>query len=312
MRLLILIIFSTLSIHCSPTSLPSSMKQSQTSSPPYPQFDLQGHRGARGLLPENTIPAFIKALELGVTTLEMDVVISKDRKVVVSHEPWFSGHVCTQPSGRPIPLAEEKSYRIFEMTYKEVTQFDCGVRGNPRFPLQKAMPATKPLLSEVIDAAEKYIKAHNLPPVFYNIETKSRPIFDGTFHPEPQEFTELLYEVIRSKGISARATIQSFDPRTLQVARQLDPNLCLALLIGNDSGRTDLDEHIAELGFIPSIYSPDYRLVDARLISQAHAKGMRVIPWTINTYDEMVRLKKLGVDGIITDYPDIGLQLLRN
>lgn len=288
------------------------MKQSQTSSPPYPQFDLQGHRGARGLLPENTIPAFIKALELGVTTLEMDVVISKDRKVVVSHEPWFSGHVCTQPSGRPIPLAEEKSYRIFEMTYKEVNQFDCGVRGNPRFPLQKAIPAAKPLLSEVIDAAEKYIKDHNLPPVFYNIETKSRPIFDGTFHPKPQEFTELLYEVIRSKGVRARTTIQSFDPRTLQVARQLDPNISLALLIGNDSQQSNLDEHIAELGFTPSIYSPDYHLVDARLISQAHAKGMRVIPWTINTYDEMVRLKKLGVDGIITDYPDIGVQLLRN
>lgn len=263
------------------------------------------------MLPENTIPAFIKALELGVTTLEMDVVISKDRKVVVSHEPWFSGHVCTQPSGRPVSLAEEKSYRIFEMTYKEVAQFDCGVRGNPRFPLQKAIPAVKPLLSDVIDAAEKYIKDHNLSPVFYNIETKSRPIFDGTFHPEPQEFTELLYEVIRSKGIGARATIQSFDPRTLQVARQLNSNLSLALLVGNDPQEANLDERIDELGFIPSIYSPDYHLVDARLISQAHTRGMRVIPWTINTYDEMVRLKNLGVDGIITDYPDIGLQLLK-
>lgn len=311
MRLLIFILFSTLSIHCSPATLPSSMEQ-PASSPPYPQFDLQGHRGARGLLPENTVPAFIKALALGVTTLEMDVVISKDRKVVVSHEPWFSGHVCTQPSGRPVPLAEEMSFRIFEMTYKEVARFDCGVRGNPRFPLQKAMPVVKPLLSEVIDAAEKYTKDHNLPPVFYNIETKSQPMFDGTYHPEPQEFTELLYGVLRNKGITTRATIQSFDPRTLQVARRLNPALSLALLVGKSAEQTDLDEQIAQLGFTPAIYSPDYNLVDARLISRAHSKGMRVIPWTVNTYDEMVRLKKLGVDGIITDYPDIGIQLLKN
>jgi glycerophosphoryl diester phosphodiesterase len=297
------------SIHCSPTSRPFYMNRSST--PSLPAFDVQGHRGARGLLPESTLPAFLRALELGVTTLEMDAVITRDRQVVISHEPWFSSRICTQPSGRPVALAEEQSFRIYEMTYEEVAQFDCGMRGNPVFPTQKAMKASKPLLADVIDAAEAYVQENGLSPIFYNIETKSRPESDGVFHPEPDEFVQLLYDVLRAKNITARATIQSFDRRTLQIARTLDPDLSLALLVDGEPGSTGLSEHIELLGFVPSIYSPNYRLVDAAVIEEAHDKAMRVIPWTVNTLDEMRALKDLGVDGLITDYPDIGVSLLR-
>ena len=280
-----------------------------TDRPATPGFDLQGHRGARGLLPENTIPAFLRALELGVTTLEMDIVITKDSTVVVSHEPWMSGTICSLPSGEPVPLAEQQSYRIFEMTYDEVAQFDCGSRDHPRFPRQQKMKVAKPRLGGVIDAAEAYVREHGLAPIAYNIETKARPQWDGTLTPDPETFTRLLYDVLVETGVKDRTILQSFDVRTLQVGRRLDPSWRLALLIGgeNDPG---LAANLNTLGFTPEIYSPAYLLVDADLIREAHARGMLVIPWTINTLEEMQRLKALGVDGLITDYPDVGAALL--
>lgn len=265
-------------------------------------FDLQGHRGARGLLPENTIPAFRRALELGVTTLELDVVVSGDSQVVVSHEPWMSATICTQPDGTPVPAERDTAFNLFEMPYAEIARFDCGSRGHPDFPEQEAVAAAKPLLHEVVQMAEAYADEHDRAPVFYNVETKSRPDWDGAYHPVPARFTELLYAVLEEEGVAERTTIQSFDPRTLQAARALDPSLSLALLVGREGG--GLEENVAALGFTPTIYSPDHRLVDAALIEAAQAQGMEVIPWTVNAPDDMERLQQLGVDGLITDYPD--------
>lgn len=276
---------------------------------PPSSFDLQGHRGARGLLPENTIPAFIRALELGVTTLEMDAVITRDEQVVVSHEPWFSSLICSTPSGQPVPEDEERQHRIYELTYEEVAQYDCGSRGNPRFPRQEAMPVAKPLLRDVIAAAEAYTAEHGLPAVQYNIETKSTPAGDGVFHPGPEAFTRLLYDVLVETGVKDRTILQSFDVRTLRVGRVLDASWRLALLIGGGEDR-GLEANLEGLGFTPHIYSPDYRLVDTALLKAAHGRGMQVIPWTVNTQEEMLRLQALGVDGLITDYPDLGRVLL--
>jgi len=274
-----------------------------------PRFDLQGHRGARGLLPENTIPAFLRALELGVTTLEMDAVIAKDSTVVVSHEPWMSGTICSLPSGEPVPVEQQEQYRIFEMTYEEVARFDCGSRGHFLFPRQEAMSVPKPRLRAVIQAAERYAREHGLPPVRYNIETKARPDWDGTFTPDPETFTLLLHNVLVDTGVKDRTTLQSFDVRTLRAGRRLDPSWTLALLI---SGEEDpgLAAHLETLGFTPAIYSPHYRLVDEALVREAHARGMQVLPWTVNTLEEMQHLRALGVDGLITDYPDLGASLL--
>ncbi len=280
--------------------------QSDQSAEP-PRFDLQGHRGARGLLPENTIPAFLRALEIGVTTLEMDVVIAKDSTVVVSHEPWMSAVICKRPDGKRVLI--QKKHNIFAMTYDEVAQYDCGSRGNPRFPRQEKMTVSKPRLADVIEAAEEYARTRGLPPVEYNIETKARPEWDGTFTPDPETFTRLLYDVLVETGIKDRAILQSFDVRTLRVGRRLDPSWRLALLIpGND--KAGLAANLDTLGFTPAIYSPDYRLVDADLIREAHDRDMLVIPWTVNALEDMQRLKTLGVDGVITDYPDIGAALL--
>ncbi len=273
-------------------------------------FNLVGHRGARGLLPENSLPSFRRALELGVNTLEIDVVISKDSQVVVSHEPWMHHLICSTPEGAPVSEAQERSFNLYEMTYEEIARFDCGTRGHPDFPRQEAMAVRKPLLREVIEMAETYAQAHERPPVWYNIEIKSKPAWDSVFTPPPEPFMRRVYEVLAEEGVTDRTIIQSFDPRPLRVAHRLDSSLEIALLVGRNDEQT-LAENIEHLGFTPEIYSPNYHLVDAALVEAVHARGMRLVPWTVNTLEEMERLKALGVDGLITDYPDLGRKLLQ-
>jgi glycerophosphoryl diester phosphodiesterase len=280
-------------------------------------FDLQGHRGARGLAPENTIPAFRRALELGVTTLEMDVVISTDGTVVVSHEPWMNPKICSLPSGEPVPAEEEKEHNLYRMSYAEIEQYDCGRRQHPEFPQQEPQPAAKPLLRDVIAMAKSYVAEHDRPPAFYNIEIKSRPDWDGTFHPEPETFARRVLDVVREGGVAARTTIQSFDERALRVTRRLrdDGNpedaVRLALLVMQGAADT-LPDQLSELGFTPSIYSPSFPAVNDALLRAAHDRGLQVVPWTVNERADMRRLIRLGVDGLITDYPDVAQEVLRS
>jgi glycerophosphoryl diester phosphodiesterase len=175
---------------------------------------------------------------------------------------------------------------------------------DPRFPRQIAMAAAKPTLRSVIRAAEAFRVEHALPPFDYNIETKSRPEWDGTFHPDPRTFTELLHEVVTQEGILERTTLQSFDVRTLQVAKTLDPSWRLVLLVSAEFDE-GVDSNLARLGFKPHVYSPDYRMLDDQMVTRVRELGMKLIPWTVNAPDEMQHLHKLGVDGLITDYPDV-------
>lgn len=267
-------------------------------------FDKQGHRGCRGLMPENTWPAMKTALDLGVTTLEMDAVITKDKKVVLSHEPWFSHEITTKPDGEFIYEREERKFNINWMTYEDVKTFDVGLKPHPRFPKQEKIKVVKPLLSEVIDSVREYMKTRRRPFPFYNIETKTNPGFDGVFNPKPEEFVELLMNVIKEKGIEEQVIIQSFDFRTLQYLHQKYPSIKTAMLI-EDTDTRSFAEQIKALGFHPSIYSPAYPLVNDKLIKDCHKLNIRIIPWTVNTKKEIDKLKKMGVDGIITDYPDL-------
>jgi len=266
-----------------------------------PRFDIQGHRGARGLKPENTIPAFLIALDSGVTTLELDVVITKDKQVIVSHEPWMSSAICSDPSGKPVAEKEEKKHNIYKMMYNQVKEFDCGSRGNSRFPEQEKMTVVKPLLSEVIVAAENHIKNFTRYEVDYNIELKSEKELDGKFQPSPEEFSELVYNLINQYLPLDRIVIQSFDFRVLKYWHEKYPQVRLAALVEN---LNTIDENVKELGFTPSIYSPDYKLLSKSEVKHCHELNMRVIPWTVNDPDEMLALKGMGVDGFITDYPD--------
>ena len=264
-------------------------------------FDLQGHRGARGLMPENTIPAFLKAVDLGVDTVEFDVVVTADGQILVSHEPWFNHLFSSKPDGSPVTEDEERSFNIYEMTYEETQQFDVGQRQNPNFPEQETMEVTKPLLAEAIRAVEEYAKENGIDPLHYNIETKSRPEWYGEYVPGPEEFSRLLYEELNELGVLDRVIIQSFDPSTLIAFKQLAPDVRQAMLVSND---VLPDMYINLLGYTPEIWSPDYKLLNAESVSQLQSKGMQVIPWTVNNVDEMRELLRFGVDGFITDYPD--------
>lgn len=275
-----------------------------------PKFDVQGHRGARGLKPENTVPAFLVALDYGVTTVEMDLAITKDKQIIVSHEPWMSGKICLTPNGQSILEKNEMKFNIYQMTYDEVKQFDCGSMGNKDFPQQQKIHANKPLLKDVIIAIENHIRNFTLYEVDYNIEIKCSPEGDGKFHPTPQEFSDLVYDLLDQYLPLERVVIQSFDFRVLKYWHEKYPEVRLAVLIENAKS---IQANLNALGFIPSIYSPYYRLVSAAGIKYLQQKKIRVIPWTVNERNDMRRLKNWGVNGIITDYPDrayeVGLTL---
>jgi len=269
-----------------------------------PSFDKQGHRGCRGLMPENTLPAMIKALQLGVTTLEMDAVITKDKKVILSHEPFFSHEIATHSNGKPVELSEEKKFNIYQLTYFETQQFDVGIRPHPRFLQQQKIAAKKPLLEDVIDSVENYCRSQKLSLPFYNIETKSQSVTDHIFHPAPEEYLDLIMKVVNEKGLNERVIIQSFDFRTLHVLNRKYPLIKSAALI-EDFDKEGLEIHLRKLSFVPTIYSPHYSLVNDELIKKCHAQNIKVIPWTVNDKVQIEQLKAMKVDGIITDYPDL-------
>jgi len=187
------------------------------------------------------------------------------------------------------------------MTYDSIRRFAEGVKPHPKFPEQASLRTYKPLLADLIDSVEAYVKAHHLKPVYYNIETKSSPEGDDLYHPKPDRFVALVMAVVRSRGIGSRVTIQSFDPRTLQVLHATDPRQTTALLVENRDG---FAKNIDRLGFTPSIYSPNYLLVNAGLVKEAHDHKVAVLPWTVNVEADMKAMAALGADGIISDYPD--------
>ena len=270
-------------------------------------FDYQAHRGGRGLMPENTIPAMLHAIDLGVTTLEMDLQISKDGVVVVSHDPNFNAKFTTTPDGKYLTAKEAKSRLLYHMTYDSIRKYDVGLKFYSAFPRQKKMAASKPKLSELLKATEKYA-AQKHKTIFYNIEIKSNEKGENIKCPPVKKFVALAMPVIIKSGIRERATIQSFDMRALQIVHQEYPDMATSLLVeGYD--KHPLKEQFKKLGFISDIYSPEFHSVTKDVVSFCHSKKIKVIPWTVDDLKEMKHLKALGVDGLITDYPDLYSQL---
>jgi glycerophosphoryl diester phosphodiesterase len=266
-----------------------------------PTFDLQGHRGARGVRPENSIPGFILALDSGVTTIELDLAISKDKQVVVSHEPWMSASICLKPDGTQISAQDEKSFNLYEMDYEQIQKFDCGSKGNAKFPEQVKMPTVKPMLKDVIIAVEHHIRNYGLYEVDYNIEIKSSPSGDNKLHPTPEVFSDLVYNLIDQYLPLERVVIQSFDFRVLKYWHQKYPDIRLAALVENTKS---IDANLRSLGFNPSVYSPYFKLLTKEAVDHLHGLAIRVIPWTVNDVDDMRKMLQWKVDGFITDYPD--------
>lgn len=266
----------------------------------FPKFSAEAHRGGRGLVPENTILAMKDAMNYpATTTLEMDTHITKDGKVVVTHDDYLSPGFMLSPDGKEI---QAKKYNVFKMDYATLKAFDIGTKFHKDFPQQKKVKTYIPLLADLIDSVQHEIKAKNKKQYFYNIETKCSAKGDGVTNPTPDVFVKLLVEVIKAKKIEPYVVIQSFDMRTIRILNKEYPQLKTSFLVNN---KKSYEENIAELGFKPFIISPAYKMVDAQFIKQAHTDGVKVVPWTVNTAEEIADLKALGVDGIITDYTNL-------
>ena len=253
-------------------------------------LDVQGHRGARGHLPENTLPAFEYAARLGVDTLELDCGVTGDGVVVVHHDRRLNPDIARRPDGSWVSVP---SPAVFSLSYAELQQYDVG-RLRPgsdyakRFPHQRAVDGTRvPRLSEVLKHGTRF-----------NIETKlSAEAPDETLPPEA--FARALIAEVRKAGAEKRTTIQSFDFRTLKVVEREAPEIGTVYLT---MGKASDPGEVAAAG--ARIWSPDFRDLDAAKVAAARARGMKIVPWTVNEPADIERVLALGVDGIISDYPD--------
>lgn len=260
-----------------------------------------GHRGVRGLFPENTLPGFLYAANLGLNGIELDVVISKDNKVVVSHEPWMNPKTCTKPNRSKVSFLKRKN--LYRMNYADIKLYDCGLRGNSGFSKQKKIAAYKPLLSEVIEQVEKATNGKKKP--IYIIEIKSNWITDNKLHPPAEEFVRLVLNEIKSFGINNRILIQSFDMRPLNIIHKMNPGIMLGMLVRSPRF---IRRRMKTLTFTPHTCGTFYKLTSERWIKHIHSLGMKSLVWTENEKSDMLNHLKMGVDGIITDYPEIALE----
>ena len=261
-------------------------------------FDWQGHRGCRGLMPENSIEGFIHALSFPIQTLELDVVLTKDNVVLVSHEPWFSEEICD--------CAALENKNLYQLTYAEIKLIKCGNKPHPRFSEQKQLATYKPSLIDVVEAVKKHCKAQGIDMPRFNIELKSKVEWEDIYLPSTRDFVDRVYETIRALGIEEMTTIQSFDPRVLNAFMSMRTMLRFAFLTEENS---DPLKQLEALTKLPHIFSPHYKTLDRFKVEQVQKMKMQVIPWTVNTIEEMHEMLNMGVDGIITDYPNLILEL---
>jgi glycerophosphoryl diester phosphodiesterase len=257
-----------------------------------PRILVHGHRGARARFPENTLPAFEYAIAQGVDALEMDMAVTKDNVIVISHDPVLEPPVCNGPV---------KSAVIHQLTLAQVREWDCGAVRNPRFATQQTVPGTRmPTLDDVFQLASRGT-------FDYNIETKSFPDHPE-YTPAPEEFSRMALEKIRRYRLEKRIILQSFDFRTLIAMRKLAPAIRLSALIENDA--RDFVE-VSKAAANAEIVSPDFHLVTPEKVAAAHRAGLQVVPWTANRPADWDMLIVAKVDAIISDDPAALIVYLR-
>lgn len=285
-------------------------------------FDLQGHRGARGLMPENTLPAFAKALSIGVSTLELDTGVTGDGVVVVSHNPVIDKDLARGSDGAWL----SSSPLIKDMSFAELQRFDLGrinpdSRGAKRFSQQQAVDGTRlPSLAQVFEL----VKRAGNDTVRFNIETKINPA-DPDLTVSPEAFAEALLKAVASSGLEKRVSIQSFDWRTLQAVQKANPRIETVYLTAQQNwldnvsasikgpsiwtagfNFNEYDKDVARMIVAAGgkVWSPFFRDLSKAKVDRAHELGLKVVPWTVNDEPTMEALIDMGVDGLISDYPD--------
>jgi len=262
---------------------------------------LIGHRGCRGLLPENTIASFKEAIKLGVHAVELDIVVTGDNKVVVSHEPFMSQTYCLKPDGTQLTSGEDQKYNLFQMSYEQIKQFDCGLKAHPRFPDQKDQKAYKPLLKEVIEVCEDFVKQNSHESIDYIIEIKSASKYYNIFYLEPYGYVKLVLETISGYDFKNRIVLKSFDVTILNEIKKQNPEIKVSLLVNRQEVISD---KLKQLNFTPEILGPYYELLTKGEVAKYQDLGLLIYTWTVNEMSDIKRIQSYGVDGIITDYPN--------
>ncbi|MDZ4662236.1 MAG: glycerophosphodiester phosphodiesterase [Pseudomonadota bacterium] len=267
------------------------------------KIDVHGHRGARAVLPENTLVAFEEALDAGVDYLELDTGVTKDNVVVVTHDQYINSDICQYESGARV----EKKIPIYSLTFEELKKFDCGSLKNKKFPMQSPKPGQKiPTLAEVFDLVQKSSK-QQAKTVQFNIETKIE-IENPGLAPTPEEFVRLVMSVVNKYGFGSRTVLQSFDFRTLKAVRGLEPTIRISALV--EKNFPSLIKIAREVR--PDFISPDQSLLTQKYVNELHKLNVKVAPWTVNKAEDWKKLISWGVDGIITDDPRELIAYLKN
>ncbi|MBI5596012.1 MAG: glycerophosphodiester phosphodiesterase [Elusimicrobia bacterium] len=253
---------------------------------------VHGHRGSRGTRPENTLAAFKEALRVGVDVLELDLAVTKDDVLVVTHDPRLEPEICLGPDGKP-----GKPVPIRSLTLAEVRGYDCGSLKNPRFPRQVPAPGEKvPTLAEVFELVAKTKGAEK---VQFNIETKIFPAYPEAA-PAPDDFAELVIAAVAEAKLTERVIVQSFDRRTLEAVKAVQTKLRTAQLTSDNLVDFAALASGGNLDFI----SPDYQWVTKADVDELHRMKVEVAPWTVNDEAGWAKMVELGVDAVITDYPE--------
>ena len=299
-------IYALLLICCSLTSALQLLSATQIKKLPI----VHAHRGGAAIYPENTIPAMLHAVEIGVPMLELDLHVTRDSQVVVSHDAYMNPIKALKPNGDDIPVDSARMYSIYSMTYDSLKRYDVGSRPNPAFPNRKNLKCSVPLVSDLIDSVEHSTQSKGLCPVGYNIEIKSWPDKDGIYSPDYRTFADLCMRVLLSKNLGDRLLLQCFDPRTLNYVHEKYPNVRLSYLV--EDMTVDFDELMKRINFVPQVISPNHAMVDSAFMDKSRKLGMEVAPWTVDEKDEILRLRTLGVDAIITNRPDSVMTWLKD
>lgn len=276
---------------------------------------IHGHRGCRGLLPENTLPAFQYAMDLGVDALELDVVCTADRQLLISHEPWMAHEKCIYADGR-CPEEMDTLTNIYKMSAMEAQSFVCGTKPMAKFPEQKQIRTYKPLLSELVELVVHFSDSTGRKSPLLNIEIKSyfqinsdgtEQKGDGVYHPEPDEYADIVIAEILKLDIEDNCIIQSFDPRVLRSIHAKRSTLKLVYL--TDDKSSSLEEQLDQLGFEPYGLSPHFEMITEQVVELCLKRKIELITWTVNEKEDIARIIRMGVKHIITDYPDRAIEV---
>jgi len=253
---------------------------------------IYGHRGCRGMLPENSIEGFQQAINLGADGIEFDVVVNKDKQIVISHAPYMEQKYCLMPDGGRIK--QEKEFNLFQMTQIEIEQFDCGSKYHPNFPEQKKLKTHKPLLQELFDKID-------FSEIMLLFEIKSEKRYYGKYQPQPDEYIDIILKEVSNYVHKKNIIFMSFDANIINELHKRAPQYKLVYL--TYAPFKSVKSSIKDLTIQPyaiGMYNPT---ISKKEIKKAHELGIAVFAWTVNSYKDFERLKRYEIDGIITDYP---------